>query len=288
MIYNIAAIQLADYRQRTFHLRQRSRLTSIEAALRFVDARGFIFFWPIKAVTLPSLWTAVAGNRAVADAHDDPGHITWRWKDEMLDKRKWYYAKVLRGKSTIISLNTSPYFYALSDNYGDPDHDYLQLYEDGLLSREAKLIYEALLRHGPLNTVRLRQICQMTGKASSSPFERGLASLQRDFKILPVGVAEAGAWRYSFIYELVHRYYPDLPEKARPIKRKDARLKLASLFFSAVGAAASGDLRKLFQWQTADIDHTLQQMVESRQIEPGCTVEGYDGDHFAVRDLLGV
>ncbi len=128
----------------------------------------------------------------------------------------------------------------------------------------------------------------MTGKASSSPFERGLASLQRDFKILPIGVAEAGAWRYSFIYELVYRYYPDLPEKARPIKRKDARVKLATLFFSAVGAAAAGDLRKLFQWQSADIDHTLQQMVKSGQIEPGIQVEGYDGDHFAVRDLLGV
>ena len=287
MTSEITALELADYRQRTFHLQPQSRLTSIEEALCFVDARGFIFFWPIKGVTLPTLWTAVAGNRTVADAHDDPGHITWRWKDEMLDKRKWYYAKVLRGKSTIISLNTSQYFYALSENFGDPDHDYLQLYEDGLLSREAKVIYEALLLHGPLNTVRLRQICQMTGKASSSPFERGLVSLQRDFKILPVGVAEAGAWRYSFIYEVVHRYYPDLPEKARPIKRKEARVKLASLFFSAVGAAASGDLRKLFQWQPADIDHTLQQLVESGQIEPGCQVEGKTGEHFAVSSLVG-
>ena len=105
---------------------------------------------------------------------------------------------------------------------------------------------------------------------------------------MPVGVAEAGAWRYSFIYDLVHRYYPDLPEKARPINRKEARLKLASFFFSAVGAAASGDLRKLFQWQPADIDHTLQQMVESGQIEPGCQVEGNKDEHFAVRSLVGV
>ncbi len=283
---NISTAQLADYRQRTFALREISRLTSTAEAVRFVDDRGFIFFWPIKGITYPSLWAAAAGSRPVADAHDDPGHVTWGWKDELLDKRKWYYAKLLRGKSTIISLEIVPYFYALSENYGDPEQDYLQLYDDGLLSREAKVIYEALLGHGPLNTVRLRQVCQMTGKASSSPFERGLTFLQRDLKILPIGVAEAGAWKYSFVYELVHRYYPDLPEKARPIARKEAREKLVFLFFSAVGAAAPRDLRKLFQWKPAIIDQTLAHMVESGMLVPGCQLEDSTGDHFSIKALL--
>ena len=286
MSKTISAAQIAGYRQSTFASRKGLHLTSVDEAVRFVDDRGFIFFWPIKGVTYPSLWTAAAGNRAVADAHDDPGHVTWGWKDQLLDKKKWYYAKLLRGKSTIVSLKTAPYFYALSDNYGDPDNDYLQLYEDGLLSREAKVIYEALLHHGPLNTVRLRQVCQMTGKASSSRFERGLTFLQRDLKILPIGIAEAGAWKYSFIYELVHRYYPDLPEQARPIKRGEAREKLVSLYFVSVGAANLGSLRKLFQWKPADINRTLEHMVASGGIVPGCQVEGASGDHFSVASLL--
>ena len=49
---------------------------------------------------MPSLWTAVAGDRPVADAHDDPGHITWGWKDRSLDKKIWYYGKILRRKAT--------------------------------------------------------------------------------------------------------------------------------------------------------------------------------------------
>ena len=52
----------------------------------------------------------------------------------------------------------------------------------------------------------------MTSKASDSPFNRALEVLQADFKILPVGIAEAGAWKYAFIYECVHRHYPDLAD----------------------------------------------------------------------------
>lgn len=204
----------------------------------------------------------------------------------MLDKRRWYYAKVLRGKATMISLETVPYFYALSENYGDPDNDYLQLYEDGLLSREAKLIYEALLREGPLDTVNLRRKIQMTGKASNSPFDRGLTSLQRDFKILPVGIAEAGAWRYSFIYEMVHRFYPDLPEDARPITRQSARQQLVTLYFDALGAATAHEVKKLFQWSKSDVDRTLDKMVSAGRLSAGVQVEGRPGEHFAIRDLL--
>ncbi len=276
----IKADLLDRYRQRTFRLLDSLRLKNKEQALQFVEERGFVYFWPIKGIPYPSLWTAVAGNRAVADAHDDPGHVTWGWKDAMLDKRQWYYAKVLRGKATMISLKTVPYFYALSENYGDPEADYLQLYEDGLLSREAKLIYEALLKHGPINTVRLRQVIHMTGKASNSPFDRAMTVLQRDFKILPVGIAEAGAWRYSFIYDLVHRYYPELPEKARSIGRREAREALMDLYFSSVGAATLSDVRKIFQWSPVDVTRTLEGMTKSGRIAAGYEVEGLAGEHF--------
>jgi hypothetical protein len=262
------------------------RLGSVEEALAFVNERGFVHFWPIKSVNLPNLWAAVAGQRPVANKHDDPGHVTWRWKDGMLDKRQWYYAKILRGKATMIALNVAPLFYALSENYGDPEHDYLQLYEDGLLSREAKLIYEALLREGPLDTVNLRRKIHMTGKASNSPFERGLTNLQRDFKILPVGIAEAGAWRYSFIYDLVHRHYPELPQRARPIKRSQARQKLLSLYFDSVGAATAAEARKLFQWPKKDLDRALEALVEKGALRPGYQVERQKSEHFALPELV--
>lgn len=285
-LLEISAEQLNAYRQITYRLAPDLRLNNQEDGLLFVNERGFVFFWPITGVNFPSLWTAVAGNRPVANAHDDPGHVTWRWKDDMLDKRLWYYGKILRGKATMISLKMVPYFYALSENFGDPDHDYLQLYEDGLLSREAKTIFEILLNEGPLDTVTVRRMAHMTGKASNSPFDRALVSLQRDLKILPVGVAQTGAWRYSFIYDLVHRYYPELPEKARLIKRGEARIALISSYFASVGAATEKDVKLLFQWSKKDVSRTLENLVEEGFLESGWQVEGSTEEHFVSKRIL--
>ena len=120
------------------------RLTTSAQALDFVNERGFIYFWPIKGVTLPSLWVATAGDRPVPDNHDDPGNITWDWKDKSLGKKIWYYGKILRRKATFISMEATPYFYALSENYGSPEEDYLLAYEEGRMTQAAKQIYETL------------------------------------------------------------------------------------------------------------------------------------------------
>ena len=259
--------QVQAYRAHTFRLAEMRRLQSKQDAVAFVQERGFVSFWPIKDMLMPSLWTAVAGDRPVASAHDDPGHVTWGWKDEMLDARQWYYAKVLRGKATMISLDAAPIFYALSENYGEPEKDYLQHYQDGLMTREAKVLYEALLQHGPLDTVRLRRKIQMTSRQSDSPFNRALTYLQRAFKILPVGVSQSGGWRYSFIYDAVHRHYPDIPRQARAIGRGEARERLALLYLASVGAATSGEARKVFQWRPREVRGVLQRLVEDGRLD---------------------
>jgi hypothetical protein len=278
--------RLNAHRARTFRLQPDLRLETVEDAIDFVDERGFIYFWPIKGVTLPNLWSAVAGERPVAEQHDDPGHVTWGWKDDMLDKRRWYYAKLLRGRATLVSLEVVPLFYALSDNYGDPETDYLQLYQDGLLSQAARAIYEALLDEGPLDTVNLRRKIRMTSKSSNSPFERGMVELQRDLKILPVGVAQTGAWRYSFIYEMVHRYYPDLPDQARSIPRQSARRRLVALVFEALGAATASEIRLLFQWKPRNVERTLAALVKAGEIRAGYQVEGQTNEHYVLPALV--
>jgi hypothetical protein len=239
--------RLQAYRSRTFRLPPAKRLSSQSQAVRFVGTRGFCYFWPINGIDLPSLWTAVAGDRPVADAHDDAGHVTWRWKDNALDKRVWYYAKVLRRKATMISLEVAPFFYALSDNYGSPEEDYLLAYEEGRLTQAAKQVYQALLVEGALNTLDLRKAAKLAN-AKETEFARAMEHLQSDFKILPVGVAEAGAWRYAHIYEVVPRHFPWLPQKARRISESAARARLAELYFTSVGAAQVRDVTMLFGW----------------------------------------
>lgn len=275
--------KLKSYRVRTFRLPPSPRVSSPKAALEFVNARGFVYFWPIKGIDLPSLWTAVAGDRVVADKHDDPGHITWGWKDNALDKKTWYYAKILRKKATMISLEIAPYFYALSENYGSPEEDYLLAYEEGRLTQAAKQVYEALLKEGALNTIDLRRAAKLTN-AKEAEFNKALEVLQGDFKILPVGVSDAGAWKYSFIYEIVTRHYPELAEKARFISEAEARRKLVELYFESVGAAQERDAHKLFGWQKELLNRTISGLVEKRKL---LEVEHpkEKGMWFALRDL---
>jgi hypothetical protein len=257
--------KLQAHRARTFNLPPAKRVSSPTQALTFVNKRGFTYFWPIKGIELPSLWTAVAGNRPVADAHDDPGHITWGWKDDALDKKIWYYGKILRGKATMISLDIAPYFYALSENYGSPEEDYLIAYHEGRLTQASKQVYETLLENGALNTLDLRKMSKLSN-AKDSEFNKALEQLQRDFKILPVGVAQAGAWKYSHIYQVVTRHFPDLSEQARAIKESLARAKLLELYFDMLGAADLRDVNKLFGWGNEVVKKVIGKLMESDKL----------------------
>lgn len=276
--------RLRAYRARTYHLTTRGRVRTPRAAAAFVNERGFVYFWPIQGIELPSLWTAVAGDRPVPNEHDDPGHITWRWKDDALGKKIWYYAKVLRRKATLISLEVAPYFYALSENYGNPAEDHLLAYAEGRLTQAAKQVYEALLDGGPMHTIELRRAARLAN-AKESEFNRALEQLQADFKILPVGVAEAGAWRYSFIYDIVPRHYPDLPERARSIGEAEARRKLVELYFRSVGAAQRRDVIRLFGWKPELADRTLAALQAKGDLQ-SVQVEKQTGDWLAIPELV--
>lgn len=278
--------RIRAYRQDTFNLQPGKRLKSADEAVEFANQRGFLFFWPIKGVLLPSLWGAVAGDRPVPDQHDDPGHITWDWKDSLLGQRRWYYAKVLRKKATIISLVRAPDFYALSRNYGAPDEDYLTLYEQGLLTQEAKTVYETILREGALDTVALRRATRMTSRESDSRFNRALADLQADFKILPMGVAKAGAWNYAFIYEITARHFPDLPEAAHAISEREARSSLLGDYLRALGAVQKSDIQRLFGWGKTEIQAAAQSLVDAGEASDELEVESQLGAWLVLKTLV--
>jgi hypothetical protein len=276
---SLTLTQIKDRRERRYRRRPELALQTVDDAIAFLDDVGFCFLFPIKGVELPSLWDAVCGRvKPVPNEHHDP-HIqkTWGWKDTALDKRWWYYGKLLRKKATLVSLELLPFFYALSENYGDPAHDYLQQYRDGRLGHEAKLIYEALLEHGPQHVIELRRLARLTGKSRTSAFQRGLAELQADLKILPVGVARAGAWHYAFIYEIVSRWYPDLPGRARAIRGDQARRTLLATYLDNVIAATVAQATRLFGWVKRDVEQAAAQLAEAGRITSEVRIEGLRG-----------
>ena len=273
-----------SYRSKTFRLSRGIQLRSEDDAVRYVEERGFVYFWPIKGVDLPSLWVAVAGRRPVADKHDDPGHVTWGWKDRLLPARRWYYGKLLRGKATMVSLDTLPYFYALSENYGDPN-DYLLEYEAGRLGAESKQVFETLLAQGPLDTLALRREARLTSRDSDTRFERALVELQRGLRILPVGVAEVGRWKYAFIYEMVDRWFPQVVEQARAIGRGEARAHLLDLFLKSVGAATEAQIVQLFHWHKDEVSKAGAALARDGRAARVSKLAGEAGDWWATAVL---
>jgi hypothetical protein len=277
---------LRDYRKSTFRLDTRARLRTPDQAVHFINERGFIFFWPVKNIVLPSLWTATAGDRPVADEHDDPGHMTWGWKDGLLGKRRCYYAKILKRRGTFLSNNLLPFFHALSENYGSPEEDYLIQYQEGRLTQEARQVYEVLLDRGPLDTIALRKAARLTNPDSETRFNKALDQLMADFKILPIGTTEAGGWHYSYLYDTVYHYYPELSEQARPIDQKDAHVEILKYYFQSVGAALLRDIQRLFPWKADQIAFALSSLSSSSIICPEVEITGQHGKYLALRQLV--
>jgi hypothetical protein len=274
---------LAGYRARTFRLER--PVKTLDEAVAFINERGYVFFWPITGIPFPSLWTAAAGDRPVADAHDDPGHITWGWKDELLGQKRIYYTRMLRKKNTMISMKDAPYFYALTPNYGSPEEDYLTQYEMGQITMETRNVYEALLKEGPLDTISLRKKTHLTGPGSDSRFNRALESLQVDMRILPVGVARAGAWHYAFVYDCVHRHLPEVIERSAAISEKEARLCLLALYFRSMGAAPLADVTKMFQWPVRVMEQSLGGLATRGEIACGLEMENGKGEWVGLKLL---
>jgi hypothetical protein len=278
--------RIEAYRQVSYRTKPGNRVKTKEQAIQFVNERGFVHFWPIKGSLLPSLWVAVAGDRPVANAHDDPGHATWGWKDSLLGAKRWYYAKVVRKKSTMISLSVAPFFYALSENYGSPEEDYLIQYMQGEMTQEAKAVYEALLSEGALDTITLRKAANLSSRESDSRFNRALVDLQADFKVIPIGTSQSGGWRYSFVYELVHRHHPELVERARLIQEDEARYKLVQLYFKSVGAATRREVIKIFRWSPAQVDQILENLAVAGVITRNLQIKDHPDEWMALPDLL--
>ena len=193
---------------------------------------------------------------------------------------------MLRKRATMISLDVAPNFYALSENYGEPGKDYLLQYQEGRLTWEAKTVYETILNEGALDTISLRKLARMTAKTSDSPFNRALETLQADFKILPVGIAQAGVWKYAFIYECVHRHYPDLVDRPAPSARPKRGGGWSSSTCARWARPVCVDISLLFGWSAQEIAQSVGALVQAGVVQQGVAVVELPGEWVVLAELM--
>lgn len=286
MSFDYTLEQIESLRDTRYHRTPELRATTEEGALAFIDEVGFCFLFGDAGVEIPTLWGAVTGSRR-AMPHDhfdrDVGR-TWEWKDSLPTRGAAYYGKLLRNKPTLVSLSLLPTFYALTPNYGDVD-DYVLQYEEGKLSAEAKNVYEALLNEGAMATSRLRQVAGMPGGGDNARrFERALAELQAEMKIVKVGISDANRWGYAYVYDLFLRRFPDVPEAARHISEERAMITLLTRYLRNVVAITEASAKRLFRWEPWEWDRVVERAAAQALIRRDVRVEGLKGRCLATSD----
>ena len=284
MIRTITADRVEAYRDRQYRRMPSLRLVDEEDALAFVDAVGFCFLFGSKRIPAPTLWAAICGsNKPVPRQHNDADlGKAWRWKDSLPSHGHVYYGKLLRDTATLVSLELLPAFYALSPNYGDID-DYLLQYEDGRLTVEAKSVYESLMNEGAMATSRLRQVAGMAGGgANARRFDRALTELQRELKIVKVGISDANRWGYAYVYDLFVRAFPDIPIAARDIPSDEAMDSIALRHLRNVGIATERHLQMLFRWEAWEWERLKDRLAEGGQVDRHVQIEGQRGACLAL------
>ncbi|MHB1295872.1 MAG: AlkZ-related protein [Anaerolineae bacterium] len=279
-------IELDRLRDARYHRTPALRARTDRQALEFVDQVGFCFLFGEQGIEIPSLWAAVCGcRREVPSAHDDPDiGRTWSWKDSLPTEGLLYYGKLLRNKPTLVSLALLPNFYALSPNYGD-EADYLLQYQEGKLSADAKSVYEALQAQGAMATSSLRQAVGLPGGGvAARRFDRALADLQTELKIVKVGISEASRWGYAYVYDLFARRFPDVPEAAHAISSEEAMATLLERYLQNVVAIPEKQAQRLFRWEPWAWERTVARLEEAGRIRRDVTIEGAVGPCLATAD----
>jgi hypothetical protein len=276
---------LRQKRDQNYRLSEKLRLKDAAAIRRFVDDAGIALLFPVQGMPMPNIYHAVAGfEKAMTAKHDDPAiSLTWTTKDSALDKRWWFYAKLLRGKATLLSLDMLAVFYALSENFDNDAEDYLSEYEAGTLSADAKNIYEALLTHGAMHAIEIKRKAGLYGDTLKTRFDRALTELQTGLKVMPVGVAEAGAWRYAFVYQIVSRWLPEIPKRAEAYTRSSARVAILRRHLRNAVYGSAREFAKIYGWKPAEVDKALAELHEAGDADVAAFPDEIKGEVWLYR-----
>ena len=276
-LQSLTAARIERYRRRAD-----LRVKDEAEALGFLNDVGLCLLFSDRAIELPTLWAAICGyERPVPVAHNDYElGLAWNWKDSLPVAGKVLYGKFLRKKPVFISLDLAPYFYALSPNYGDPATDYMEDYRDGRLPVESKQVYETLLAQGALPTSRLRLEAGLGGKNNAARFDRALADLQMDLRIVKVAISEANRWGYCYVYDLFPHHFPGIVEAARGIGGWQARETIVLRYLQTVVAATPQQVSQLFGWQPGDVDRLAGRLAAEGRLHAGVRIEGLAGQHL--------
>ena len=229
-------------------LRWPRRIVTPAEAVKFINAAGFCMLFPVTSVPLPSLYCAVTLRRPYDGViFDKYFEMVWGWKDQLPRRRRAFYAKVFRGRGTLISRRQLPNFLAMRDAAVEAG-DHQRFYRAGRIGDGARVIWKTLDELGPLATLELRHACKMETTAGNIRYKRAMLELQCMLIVSHFGAEqETGAWA-SNRFELTCRAFPEETAAAAGLAAEDARASVAAKYREHSPGAKASQLARLFGW----------------------------------------
>ncbi|HEY6331416.1 MAG TPA: hypothetical protein VI756_18970 [Blastocatellia bacterium] len=241
--------EIETYRDQMWRRNPELVIEDRASAERFIDDVGFCFTLTDSRQAGPSIYIAVCGRR---DSHmprnvqkDPECSLAWRLKDQVMNAGAFYYAKIIKGKSTFIAPRLIPHFNAI---WGISRRK-----EGAALSKPAQSILKVMRKEWEMATADLREA---SGVTERSQFTRALDELQRAMKVVPSQVVYEP---FSYIWMLAEGRFPR--ELSVKLDKKDALREIARAFLSGAGMTQLGELTRATGLSRSDAGKGHHQLV---------------------------
>jgi hypothetical protein len=237
------------YRDRRWHREEALKIDSAEEVEAMVEELGFCLGLTDARLPMPSVYIAVCGRRDAfmprTVQKDVEASRAWVLKDEVMERGRVYYAKLVKGKSWFIARRMIPVFNAI---WGVPKR-----FEVGELSPNAQQVLKVLRKEWEMATSDLREAC---GFADKKDLTKAIDELQRRMKVVPQEAVYVP--KFTYIWTLAEARFPD--EMKIKMDRETAVRELGREFLRLNGMTLLGDLSRqfgFFRWEAGKANHQL-------------------------------
>lgn len=242
--------EIEQYRDRRWRREETLKVEKASQVEEMIDDLGFCLTLTDSRTPLPSVYVAVCGRR---DAHtpknvqkDYETSLAWVLKDEVMQRGKMYYAKLVKSRSMFVAPRLIPYFNAL---YGIPKNQ-----EKQNLSVDAQKVLQVLRKEWEMATADLRVDAQIDDRKKLT---KAIEDLQKMMKVIPSEVLYQP--KFTYIWTLSEGRFPK--ELAKKISREEAVKELARIFLQMQGLTLRGELARTLSISRKEAGFANHQLV---------------------------